>query len=153
MADSGSLSFIFKVIYSCIPEEYKPGKFKTETIHPSAFMKAFFIILFFSWLSALMLPWWSLPAGAFLLGGWLVKGKLASFFIGFFAGGLGWFLQALYINISNDAILSSRIAELTGTGSAWSVLAITFLVAAVLSGFASLAGTAFIDFVSSSRKN
>lgn len=60
--------------------------------------------------------------------------------IGFFACGLAWFLQALYIDFANESILSTRIAEMMGVGSHWIILLATFLIAALAGGFATLTG-------------
>lgn len=60
--------------------------------------------------------------------------------IGFLATGLAWFLQALYIDIVNESILSSRIAEMMGVGSHWMILLVTFLIAALTGGLATLVG-------------
>lgn len=69
-----------------------------------------------------------------------MQGGGKAFLIGFFAGGLAWFLQALYIDIANESILSTRIAEMMGVGSHWIILLATFLIAALLGGFSSLTG-------------
>lgn len=52
-------------------------------------------------------------------------------------------MQALYIDIANESILSSRIAEMMGIGSHWIILFATFLIAALVGGFATLTGTLF----------
>lgn len=105
--------------------------------------KAFFGIFIFSWVIALLLPWWVLFIPAFLLSAWAIKNSFAAFLIGFLASGFGWFVQALYIHFANDAILSSRMADMFGVGSPWAVLWLTFLVAAIPGGLAALAGTLF----------
>lgn len=115
-------------------------------------MKAFFAILLTSWLTALMLPWWLLFIFSFLFGGWLIQNKFISLCTGFIAGGLGWFLQSLYIHIANDELLTSRMADLTNMGSPWAILGITFLVAAIPCALASLAGTQFADLASSKHE-
>ncbi len=103
--------------------------------------KAFFGIFIFSCITALLLPWWALLIPAFLLSAWAIKNSFAAFLVGFLASGFGWFVQALYIHFANDAILSSRMAEMLGAGSPWAVLWLTFLVAAIPGGLAALAGT------------
>lgn len=103
-------------------------------------MRAFLAILFFSWLLTLFLPWWGIVVPCLIFGAWLIEGGGRAFLIGFFAAGLAWFLQALYIDITNESILSTRIAEMMGVGSQWIILIATFLVAALIGGFAALTG-------------
>lgn len=103
-------------------------------------MRAFFAILFFSWLLTVFLPWWGIVIPCFIFGAWLIEAGGRAFLIGFFAGGLAWFLQALYIDIANESILSTRIAEMMGVGSHWIILLATFLIAALPGGFATLTG-------------
>lgn len=109
--------------------------------------KAFFGIFIFSWITALLLPWWVLFIPAFLLSAWAINNSFAAFLVGFLASGFGWFVQALYIHFANDAILSSRMAEMLGAGSPWSVLWLTFLIAAIPGGLAALAGSLFASIM------
>jgi hypothetical protein len=106
-------------------------------------MKAFIAILFFSWIISLYLPWWGVFVPAFIFGAWLLNRSSSAFITGFLAVGLAWFFQALYIHIANDGILSTRIAEMMGLGSAWMVLMITFLVGGIPGGLGALLGYLF----------
>ena len=106
-------------------------------------MRAFIAILFFSWLITLFLPWWGIIIPCLIFGAWLLEGGGKAFLIGFLAGGLAWFLQVLYIDIANESILSTRIAEMMGVGSHWIILLATFLIAALLGGLATLTGYLF----------
>lgn len=60
--------------------------------------------------------------------------------IGFTGTGLSWFLHALFIHFANDAILSTRMAEMTGAGSPWIILFITFLIGGIPGGLGTLTG-------------
>jgi hypothetical protein len=113
--------------------------------------KAFFGIFIFSWIIALLLPWWALFIPAFLLSAWAINNSFIAFLTGFMASGFGWFVQALYIHFANDAILSSRMADMFGVGSPWAVLWLTFLVAAVPGGLAALAGTLFASVMQKNK--
>lgn len=106
-------------------------------------MKAFLPIFVTVWLLSLFFPWWSILIPALLFGAWLTKGGFSAFVTGFLATGLAWFLQALYIHIASNGILTTRIAELTGTGSPWIILLLTFLIAALPGGLAALTGYHF----------
>lgn len=103
-------------------------------------MKAFIAILFFSFLISLYLPWWALIIPAFIFGIWMLEREFQAFFIGFAAAGFAWFLHAAVIHFLNDAILSTRIAEMMGAGSPWVVLLITFLTGGILGGLGALTG-------------
>lgn len=91
-------------------------------------MRAFIGILLLSWLGTLFLPWWILFLPAFIFGVWLIEKPLSAIIIGFSGAGLAWFLQALYIHIANDAIATTRVAEMMGLGSPLLVLALTLLL-------------------------
>lgn len=104
-------------------------------------MRAFLILLVFCWLSTLFLPWWGIVLPGLIVGAWLIDRNGTSFMIGFAAGGLAWFLQALYIDVANESILSTRIADMVGLQSHLLILGITFLVAALMGALATLAGT------------
>lgn len=106
-------------------------------------MKAFVSILITSWLITLFLPWWGILIPAVIFGAWLTEHSFSAFFIGFFATGSAWFLQAFYIHLANDAILSTRIAEMLGAQSPWMVLLATFLVGAIPGGLGCLMGYLF----------
>tara|TARA_R100001143_G_scaffold63387_1_gene70112 strand:- start:51045 stop:51401 length:357 start_codon:yes stop_codon:yes gene_type:complete len=103
-------------------------------------MKGFVLVLFFTWLFTLFLPWWGVLIPTFIIGLWLLKGPFNAFLIGFLGAGSAWFIQALYIHIANDGILSSRIADMMGVGSPWIVLLITFAVGALAGGVGALTG-------------
>ena len=106
-------------------------------------MKAFFLLLFLSWLLNFFLPWWAALIPAFFIGAWLLENSLSAFITGFLAVGFAWGLQALYIHISNEAILSSRIAEMMQVGSPYMVLLFTFLIGAVLGALGVITGYYF----------
>lgn len=103
-------------------------------------MKAFFGILIFSWVLTLFMPWWSLFISAIFFGIWLINGGFMAFIVGFSGSGLAWFLQAFYIHLSNDGILTSRIAEMMDLGSPWLVLLITFIIGGIPGGLGALTG-------------
>lgn len=106
-------------------------------------MRAFFLILFFSWLSGLFLPWWSAIIPCLIFGAWLLYNPTQAFIYGFAGAGLAWGLQALYIHTASGGILTSRISVMLGVGSSVLVLGITFLIGALIGGFATLTGYYF----------
>jgi hypothetical protein len=103
-------------------------------------MRAFLAILFFSWMFTLFLPWWTLFIPALFFGAWLTDKSSDAFLAGFAGSGMAWFLHALFIHIANDAILSTRIAEMLGAGSPWIVLLFTLIVGGIPGGLGALTG-------------
>ena len=103
----------------------------------------FILLLIFSWLLNLFLPWWSVLIPSFFIGAWLMQKSLSSFITGFFAVGLAWGLHAFYIHIANDGILSGRIAEMMQLQSAYLVLLFTFLIGAFLGASGTTCGFYF----------
>lgn len=99
------------------------------------------IIIISAFLLNLFLPWWSIAFPG-LIGGYLFSKKpLPSFSWGFLALFLLWGGQALYIHFANDAILSSRIAEMLPVGSPFLVVLITGIIGGLVSGLATLTGS------------
>lgn len=103
-------------------------------------MRSFIAIFFSTWLLGLFLPWWSVLVPALVFGAWLFDRGLPAFLTGLSATGLAWFIQALYIHIANEAILSTRIADMIQVGSPWVLLLITFLIGGLLGGLGTLLG-------------
>lgn len=103
-------------------------------------MRPFFGIFFLCWFFTLFLPWWSVLIPSVLLGAWLLDKSFYAFLIGFSAAGAAWFVQALYIHIANNAILSTRVAETLSVGSPWVLLLITFVIGGILGGLGTLLG-------------
>jgi hypothetical protein len=103
-------------------------------------MKAFFGILIFSWVLTLFMPWWSLFIPALLIGAWLINRGLTAFLIGFCGTGFAWFIQAFYIHLTNDGILTGRIGDMMGAGSPLLVLFITFIIGGIPGGLGALTG-------------
>jgi len=106
-------------------------------------MLAFFIIFALTWFLNLFFPWWvgilpSLAVGALMLDRWL-----HAFLIGFSGVGFAWFVQAFYIHIMNDGILSGRIATMLQVNSAENVLLITFIIGGVMGAVAASTGYLF----------
>ncbi|HET8865330.1 MAG TPA: hypothetical protein VFM80_06490 [Gracilimonas sp.] len=98
------------------------------------------LILTTAFLLNLFLPWWSIAIPGLIFGYLLNEKALLSFSLGFLALFLLWGGQALYIHIANDAILSSRIAEMLSLGSPILVILITGILGGLISGLATLTG-------------
>ena len=103
-------------------------------------MRSFSAILILTWFLNLFLPWWSALLPAIGIGIWLLDGAFKAFFTGLAAGGTAWLIQALYIHIANEGILTGRIAEVIQVGSPLLVLLFTFTIGGLLSGTGTLVG-------------
>lgn len=103
-------------------------------------MRNFLILLIFIWFFNLLLNWWVSVIPAIFFGAWLFDKNLSALIVGFLAGGTAWFIHALYIHISNDAILATRIADMMQVGSPLLVLILTFIVGGLLTAISTLMG-------------
>jgi hypothetical protein len=103
-------------------------------------MRPFIAIFLFTWFLNLFLGWWAVLIPSIFFGAWLIERGFPALYIGLFAGGAAWFVQALYIHLANDGILSTRIAEILQVGSPWIVLLITFFIGGILSALGALFG-------------
>ncbi|MFU8811933.1 MAG: hypothetical protein ACNA78_03140 [Balneolaceae bacterium] len=106
-------------------------------------MRGFLTLFFTVWLVHLFLPWWAIALPVLLIAAWQFNSPSRSFWIGFLAGGSAWLVQALYIHIANQGILSGRIADMMGAGSPLVILLITFLIGGAITAAAALVGTLF----------
>ncbi len=106
-------------------------------------MRNFFILLVTCWIVTFFFSWWILLIAALVLGTFLFTSAKSAFTTGFAAGAAAWLIQVLYIDIANQSILSSRIAEMLGVGSGWMVILITALLGGLLIGPGSLTGFLF----------
>lgn len=104
-------------------------------------MRLTVLILVIAFLLNLFLPWWSIAIPGLIFGYVFNKKAFPSFGWGFLALFLLWGGQALYIHFANNAILSSRIAEMLSVGSPLLVVLITAMIGGLVSGLATLTGS------------
>jgi hypothetical protein len=103
-------------------------------------MRPFIAIFLFTWFLNLFLGWWAVLIPSIFFGAWLIERGFPALYIGLLAGGTAWFVQALYIHIANNGLLSTRIADMMQVGSPWIVLLITFFIGGMLGGLGTLFG-------------
>ncbi|PWN05615.1 hypothetical protein [Rhodohalobacter mucosus] len=106
-------------------------------------MRPFSVILILTWFLNLFMPWWSALLPALAVGMWMLNSASKAFFTGLAAGGAAWLIQALYVHIANDGILTSRIADVMQIGSPILVLLLTFVIGGLVSGTGTLVGYQF----------
>ncbi len=107
------------------------------------FLISFLLIALLGFIAGLYGPWWSVAVVAFLVSVLtsLTPGK--SFFSGFLAIFVLWFLLALLFDMKNDSFLSSKVAQLFKLGETSILMVlITGMVGGLVSGFAAMSGSA-----------
>lgn len=105
------------------------------------FLLATLLIAATGYVLGLFLPWWSIAIAAFLIALLLVRQLGTAFLTGFTGIFLLWGLIALWIDITNQGILSHKIALLIPLGgSSILLILVTALVGGIVGGFASMAG-------------
>lgn len=99
------------------------------------------LIFVLAFILNLFLPWWSVAVPGLIFGYSFRKKAGASFGWGFLALFLLWGIQAAYIHMANDGILSTRVAEMLGVGSPYLVILITAVLGGLVSGLATMTGS------------
>lgn len=106
------------------------------------FIAALVITLLLSFISGLYLPWWAIAIVGFAVALLIHQRAWKAFFAAFLALFLLWILLALWRDIPNDSILSSKIGELLGVGpSPFLVMLITGLIGGLVAGIAAISGS------------
>lgn len=105
------------------------------------FLLATLLTATLSFLTGLLLPWWSIAIVSFLVAFFIRQHYGASFFSGFAGIFLCWGLLSLWIDIKNKSVLSHKIAQLFPLGgSSVLLILVTALVGALVGGFAAMSG-------------
>jgi hypothetical protein len=91
-------------------------------------------------LSAYFLPWWTVAVISFLVAVFTRQPPGRSFLAGFCGVGALWLVVALFRDIRNDHILSTRMAELFHLSGYNMFIVVTVLVGALVGGLAAWAG-------------
>ncbi len=97
-------------------------------------------IIFFSAIAEYFLPWWSMAAVCFLVAVLTRNSPGRSFLTGSAGAGLLWLVVACMKDMSNEHILSSRMASLFHLPGCNMFIMVTVLVGALVGGLASLSG-------------
>ncbi|MGN6530390.1 MAG: hypothetical protein ACTHK0_01390 [Ginsengibacter sp.] len=106
------------------------------------FLTSTILIIVFSFLVCLYLPWWSIAIVAFITPILIPQTNLASFISGFVALFLLWGIMSLWISISNGNILAHRVSLLIfKTDNPFLLIIVTALIGAMVAGFAALTGS------------
>lgn len=106
------------------------------------------LIAITAWILGLFMPWWSLAIPCLLFGAWKGEKGSSSFIYGFIGIGALWLLQALIIDIQNQNILSSRIADLFSLPHSSLVILLTVIIGGLAGGLSTMTGHFAKDFFS-----
>jgi hypothetical protein len=105
------------------------------------FVLSVLLIAVLAFLAGMFLPWWSIAIIAFLVALFLPQHIGLGFLSGFLGIFLLWGMMALWIDIKNESILSTKMATLFPLGgSPVLIILVTALVGALVGGFAAMAG-------------
>ncbi len=86
-------------------------------------------------------PFWSLAVAAFIVAMFVGGNGIRAFFYGLIAGLLLWGGYALFIDLANEGILSSRFGNLVGGLGRPIVLLLTALIGGLISALGALTGS------------
>jgi hypothetical protein len=95
-----------------------------------------------SFVGGLYLPWWSIVLAAFFVALIIPQFPWKGFVSGFLGVFILWAVIAWWIDIKNQGILSSKIAELFHLGNSHIVMIfVSALIGGLIGGFAALSGS------------
>mgnify|MGYP006952659816 CR=1 FL=1 len=92
-----------------------------------------------SFLAGMFLPWWSIAIVAFLVALLIPQNFGPAFLSGLLGIFILWAILALWIDVKNDSILSTRIMKV---GSPVILVLVTAFIGGLVAGFAAMAGSA-----------
>lgn len=103
-------------------------------------MILFLLLTIVSILCQIFFPWWVASIATFIVSAFVANKSVTAFFAGFLSFGLSWVAYAVYIDVGNKSILSSRIATMMDFSHPVLLFIATFVLGALIGGFSALAG-------------
>ncbi len=105
------------------------------------FFAAFILTVLLSYAAGFYFSWWIIAVTAFTVALVIPQKSFYAFLAGFLALFVLWGALAGFIDIKNQHILSTKIAEVIfKTSSHWMIIMVTGLIGALVGGFAALTG-------------
>ena len=98
------------------------------------------IMIIAAGLAAYFLPWWSLAIATGLVALFMSQKGSISYAAGLTAGGLVWWAWAMYLDVQNGAILSTRIGQIFQGLTPAELLAATALLGGLIGSMGALTG-------------
>ena len=106
------------------------------------FVVALVLTAVFGYLLPLFLPWWSFAASSCIIAAVIIQKPWKSFLAGFTGLLLLWGILAVVLDMANNHLLSTKVAQLLPFGGSYTALIITTaIIGALLSGLAALSGS------------
>lgn len=116
------------------------------------FLLAAALIAIISFVSGLLLPWWSIAIISFVVALLIPQNNFISFLAGFTGIFVLWFILSLWIDIHNESILSHKVAQLFPLGgSSLLLMIITGLIGAIVAGSAAFSGSSLRNSLLANR--
>ncbi len=101
------------------------------------------LILIFSFIAEMLLPWWSIAIVAFAVAFAKTPTSWKSFWAGFLGVGFLWWMTSGYIHFRTDGILTSKVGEMFTLPLPILVVLITGLIGGLVGGLAATSGYHF----------
>lgn len=106
------------------------------------FLVSIILTALLAFVAGLYFSWWSIAITAFLAALLIHQRAGRAFFSGFLGVFILWALLALWIDIKNQGILSTKVAEIFHLGGSSTLLILlTALIGALVAGFAAMSGS------------
>ncbi|MBD0278021.1 MAG: hypothetical protein ICV51_18025 [Flavisolibacter sp.] len=106
------------------------------------FLLTILLTALLTFIAGLFLPWWSVALVAFIIALLLPQTIGLSFLTGFLGVFIIWMIIAAWIDVANDHILSTKMAQLFPLGgSSVLIMLVSALVGALVGGFAAMSGS------------
>ncbi|HEX7845122.1 MAG TPA: hypothetical protein VF476_04920 [Chitinophagaceae bacterium] len=95
-----------------------------------------------AFIAGLYLPWWSLAVAAFIVAALVHQHAGKAFLSGFLGVFILWGGLAWWIDMKNDGVLSTRIAELLKLGpNSLLLILVTAFIGGLVAGFSAMTGS------------
>ena len=107
------------------------------------FFNSFLLTALLSFIAGIYISyWWFFAVIAFLVALLIHQRGFKAFFAGFLALFILWFVLAFWMDLSNEGVLSVKIASLLPLdGSKWMLMIVTAFIGGLVAGFAALSGS------------
>ncbi len=101
------------------------------------------LILIFSFIAEMFLPWWSIAMVAFAVAFAKTPNGWKSFWAGFLGVGFLWWMTSGTIHFRTDGILTSKVGEMLSLPTVFLVLFLSVLLGGTVGGLAAASGYHF----------
>lgn len=106
------------------------------------YLAAYILIILLSFALSLFFPWWIIAVAAFFVALFIPQRAGLAFVVGFAALFTLWGVSALFIDMKNEQVLSSRVASILPLGGVPAYLILTTaFVGGLVGGLAALTGS------------